>query len=205
MEATVDKPTNSPHPELTFVGQSLIVLKKPKTKSDHLRVSKFSGPENLGKFSRQIRLKYGLMDHHMPWSYNALFAGQLLDCLWTRLVSMILLQTWAARPLLTASVWRCWTSCRTPVPCQRLEVRRVVQLITSTPTFLPWKCKLVFSYSRSTYNCAKWQYCITYLFSSIEVNLLKSHISFHFTLIISWFTWVFNQQSYVRSLIFIFI
>ena len=94
---------------------------------------------------------------------------------------MILLQTWAARPLLTASVWRCWTSCRTPVspvPCQRLEVRKVVQLITSTPTFLLWKCKLVFSYSRSTYNCAKWQYCITYLFSSIEVNLLKSHISF---------------------------
>ena len=78
MEATVDKPTNSPHPELTFVGQSLIVLKKPKTKSDDLRVSKFSGPENLGKFSRQIRLKYGLMDHHMPWSYNALFSGQLL-------------------------------------------------------------------------------------------------------------------------------
>ena len=66
----------SHHPELTFTGNTLVVIKKPKTKTGHLRVCQFSGQENLRQFSSKIRFKYGMMDHHMPWSYNSIFASK---------------------------------------------------------------------------------------------------------------------------------
>ena len=67
----------SKHPQLTYAGKHLLVLKKGKTDEKQHRLSKFSGDQNLRRFSKQIRLKYSMMDHHMPWSYNALFSGIL--------------------------------------------------------------------------------------------------------------------------------
>ena len=75
VQTTVDKIHKSPHPSLTFVGDSLLVLKKSKTKDGPLRVSQFSGRDDLKNFTNGLRLKYGMFDHHMPWSYNPLFAG----------------------------------------------------------------------------------------------------------------------------------
>ena len=65
----------SHHDQLSLVGKTLVVIKKAKQKGDQLRISEFMGSEDIGQFSRQIRFKYGMMDHHMPWSYNSLFAG----------------------------------------------------------------------------------------------------------------------------------
>ena len=75
VQSTVDKIHKSRHPNLTFVGDSLIVLKKSKTKDGPPRVAQFSGRDDLKNFTRGLRLKYGMFDHHMPWSYNPLFAG----------------------------------------------------------------------------------------------------------------------------------
>jgi len=59
------------HAELTQVGGNLIVMRKTK---DEMSLTKFSGTEEIRKFSRQIRFKYGMFDDHMPWGYNSLFS-----------------------------------------------------------------------------------------------------------------------------------
>jgi len=79
VQTTVDKIQKSLQPNLTFVGPSLIVLKKSKTKDGPLRVSQFSGRDDLKNFTSGLRFKYGMFDHHMPWSYNTLFAGRNIN------------------------------------------------------------------------------------------------------------------------------
>ena len=72
VEGTVANLPETDHVELTQIGRNLIVMKKSK---DDLSLTKFSGPAEIGMFSRQVRFKYGMFDDHMPWGYSALFAG----------------------------------------------------------------------------------------------------------------------------------
>ena len=76
--------SKSCHPQLSHVSNCLVVIKKPKNKGELLRISQFSGSDNISQFSRQIRFKYGMMDHHMPWSYNSIFTGTVLKHLLQR-------------------------------------------------------------------------------------------------------------------------
>jgi len=71
VEAAVESIPPSDHPELTQVGRNLIVMKKDK---DDISLTKFSGAENIRKFSQKIRFKYGMFEDHMPWGYNSLFS-----------------------------------------------------------------------------------------------------------------------------------
>ena len=78
VQSTAEEAAKSPHPEMTFTGRTLLVVKKAKTKEEPLVISKFSGEEELYKFSHQIRFKFGMMDDHMPWGYNGIFASKLI-------------------------------------------------------------------------------------------------------------------------------
>jgi len=71
VEVAVDSIPSSDHAELTLVGKNLIVIRKEK---DDISLTKFSGPQNIVKFSEQVRFKYGMFDDHMPWGYNSLFS-----------------------------------------------------------------------------------------------------------------------------------
>ena len=75
IQLAVENIPSSKHAQLTFAGENLLVLKRGKTDEKQYRLSKYCGDQNLRRFSKQIRLKYSMMDHHMPWSYNALFSG----------------------------------------------------------------------------------------------------------------------------------
>ena len=79
VQLAVENIPSSKHPQLTFAGEHLLVLKKGKSDEKQKRLSKFSGNQNLKRFSKQIRLKYSMMDHHMPWAYNSIFAGIMDD------------------------------------------------------------------------------------------------------------------------------
>ena len=81
LQLAVENIPSSKHPQLTYAGEHLLVLKKGKTDEKQRRLSKFCGDQNLKRFSKQIRLKYSMMDHHMPWSYNALFSGIYFQCI----------------------------------------------------------------------------------------------------------------------------
>jgi len=71
VEAAVESIPLTEHAELTQVGRNLIVMRKDK---DDISLTKFSGSENIGKFSHQIRFKYGMFEDHMPWGYGSLFS-----------------------------------------------------------------------------------------------------------------------------------
>jgi len=73
VEGAVESIPLTEHAELTQVGKNLIVMRKEKDKDD-VSLTKFSGSENIRKFSSQIRFKYGMFDNHMPWGYSSLFA-----------------------------------------------------------------------------------------------------------------------------------
>eukprot|EP00090_Calanus_glacialis_P002599 TRINITY_DN11944_c0_g1_i1.p1 TRINITY_DN11944_c0_g1~~TRINITY_DN11944_c0_g1_i1.p1 ORF type:complete len:526 (-),score=166.79 TRINITY_DN11944_c0_g1_i1:92-1669(-) len=72
VEAAVESIPQTEHAELTQVGRNLIVMRKDKDKDD-ISLTKFSGSENIRKFSHQIRFKYGMFEDHMPWGYGSLF------------------------------------------------------------------------------------------------------------------------------------
>lgn len=73
VEAAVESIPETEHAELSQVGRNLIVMRKDKDKDDIL-LTKFSGSENIRKFSHQIRFKYGMFEDHMPWGYGSLFS-----------------------------------------------------------------------------------------------------------------------------------
>ena len=74
VEAAVNNVQLSSLPELRFVGNSLLVLKRSSSKEE-LRVSLVSGSEELREVSREVRLKTGMINDHMPWAYNKIFSG----------------------------------------------------------------------------------------------------------------------------------
>eukprot|EP00092_Neocalanus_flemingeri_P007580 GFUD01008182.1.p1 GENE.GFUD01008182.1~~GFUD01008182.1.p1 ORF type:complete len:335 (+),score=91.96 GFUD01008182.1:249-1253(+) len=71
VEEAVENIPKTEHAELTQVGRNLIVMRRTK---DDISLTRFSGPEEISKFSRQIRFKYGMFDDHMPWGYTSLFS-----------------------------------------------------------------------------------------------------------------------------------
>ena len=78
VEAAVESIPQTEHAELTQVGRNLIVMRKDKDKDD-ISLTKFSGSENIRKFSHQIRFKYGMFEDHMPWGYGSLFTSELIN------------------------------------------------------------------------------------------------------------------------------
>ena len=65
-------------PELRFVGNNLLVLKRTSSKEE-LGVSLVSGLEELREMTREVRLKTGMINDHMPWAYNKIFSGYNLQ------------------------------------------------------------------------------------------------------------------------------
>jgi len=68
-EAVENIPMGS-QPRLYQVSKSILVLKRMK---DGISTRVFTNLEETSKFSEKIRFKPSMFDHHMPWSYNALF------------------------------------------------------------------------------------------------------------------------------------
>jgi len=71
VEAAVASISPSDHAALTHVGRNLIVVRKNK---DDICLTKFSGPENINRFSQQVRFKYGMFTDHMNCRYTSLFS-----------------------------------------------------------------------------------------------------------------------------------
>ena len=75
VEDAVNNVQLSHYPELRFVGERLLVLKKSGS-SGELEISKISGGEDLRHFTKEVKFKTGMINDHMPWAYNKLFSGK---------------------------------------------------------------------------------------------------------------------------------
>ena len=78
VEDAVNNVQLSSLPELRFVGNNLLVLKRTSSKEE-LGVSLVSGLEELREMTREVRLKTGMINDHMPWAYNKIFSGYNLQ------------------------------------------------------------------------------------------------------------------------------
>ena len=59
--------------KLTHPAGNVLVFKR-NPKKGQLVLRRFIGP-NVQNFSRNLRLKGAMFNHHMPWGYNGLFDG----------------------------------------------------------------------------------------------------------------------------------
>ena len=59
--------------KLTHPAGNILVFKR-NPKKEQLVLRRFLGP-NVQNFSRNLRLKGAMFNHHMPWGYNGLFEG----------------------------------------------------------------------------------------------------------------------------------
>ena len=80
VEAAVSQAQLSSLPELRFVGETLLVLKRTSSTED-LKVWEVSGGEQLRQMSKEVRFKTGMINDHMPWAYNKIFSGHTLIAL----------------------------------------------------------------------------------------------------------------------------
>jgi len=72
VETSLKDLPESPYPKTGKLGSRLVLVKKKKgVRSARI----FRGPDQTGPFSAQIRLKQGMFQDHMPFSYTAVFTG----------------------------------------------------------------------------------------------------------------------------------
>ena len=75
VEAAVSSAKLSNLPELRFVGENLLVLKRCSSTED-LKVLRVSDGEGLRSFTQEVRFKAGMVNDHMPWAYTKVFSGK---------------------------------------------------------------------------------------------------------------------------------
>jgi len=72
VEASLKELPDPPYPKTGKLGSRLVLVKKKKgVRSARI----FRGPDQTGPFSEQIRLKQGMFNDHMPYSYTGVFTG----------------------------------------------------------------------------------------------------------------------------------
>ena len=70
---SVEKEDSMGMSKLTHPAGNVLVFKR-NPKKGQLVLRRFIGP-NVHNFSRNLRLKGAMLNHHMPWGYNRLFDG----------------------------------------------------------------------------------------------------------------------------------
>ena len=70
---SVEKEDSMGMSKLTHPAGNILVFKR-NAKKQQLVLRRFVGP-NCQNFSKNLRLKGAMLNHHMPWGYNGLFEG----------------------------------------------------------------------------------------------------------------------------------